>query len=697
MSIQFRPVGLPGPEYSPEEESQFRRSLETYLLDISSVVNDAESATNGLASSASKRESLIPVPSSVRFPFNPSAIGESPVALIDSNSIHYTGNPVLRIPDTVSSLDYIYGGSEGAKLTLVKVGSTNTVTVRESGTGNGSIKLVSTTVELSASLESLTLVCTDGVWVELANSIARTDSFNVKDYGATGDGVTNDTVAIQAALNAATASPPSVVLFPPGTYVVSTQLAVGSGTALTGYGATLFKAAGSTGHVIRGVTGAVDVKVMGLTINGNKAANTSGHGIAFVGTLLSSQRLLVADCTIINTYQSGIQITSCKEAKVVSNFIYDSARTGIEILNLCEDVSITGNHVKRSGSANVAIAGLHILVSNNVLEDAGENPLAPADNVTGYGETNKYFVVNNNVCKNGGNHGIHLGGNDHVISNNHVYNATNDGVFLGNPVGVADMITGFTISGNRTVDCRRGVDIVNCENGTVSGNSVSSSGQFGIYLRQCIGVSVDGNVFTGSVNNGIRATGTYDCVFSNNVVSNNLVQGIFLDPDAETGVLSSNNIISGNLVKDNGNAGIWIDATGLNNYVNGNYVLGNVSGVTPFPFQISGNTNDATENFTDYGTTRSVAAAAVVTLPSTSNSLVVTDPGGPTTITQIVNSRPGRIVSLLFNNAGTVVQDGTTTGNNIRLSSTFTVSANDTLVLMSHGAFGWYELSRSVN
>jgi parallel beta-helix repeat protein len=689
MGVQYRPVGLPGPEYSSEEESQFRRNLESYLIDVASAVNDSESAINGVASSASKRESLIPLSSSPGYPFNSSAIGESPVALIDSNSIHYTGNPILKIPDTVSNLDYIYGGSEGAKLTLVKVGSTNTVTVRESGTGNGSINLVGTTVELSASLESLTLISTGGVWVELANSVARTDPgniFNVKDYGATGDGVTNDTVAIQTALTAATAAPPSVVLFPPGTYVVSTQLSVGSGTTLQGYGATLFKAAGSTGHVIRVATGAVDAKVMGLTINGNKAANTSGHGIAFVGTLLSSQRLLVADCTIINTYQSGIQINSCKEAKVVSNFIYDSARTGIEILNSCEDVSITGNHVKRSGSANVAIAGLHILVSNNVLEDAGENPAAPADNVTGYGETNKYFVINNNVCKNGGNHGIHLGGNDHVISNNHVYNPTNDGVFLGNEGGVLDLITGFTISGNRTVDCRRGVNLVNCDKGTVSGNSISSSSEFGVYLDSCSDMAVTGNVIFGSTLKGIRLTDSVDSVFSDNVIKGNLQSGI------ESSGTCSNNVFSGNNIRGNTLTGIVLGAGESNNYVNGNSIFGN----TP-PLNVSSATTDATDNFTDATSSTSVAAAAVVTLPSTSDSLVVTDSSGPTTINEIVNSRPGRIISLLFNTAGTVVQDGTTSGNNIRLSSTFTVASGDTLVLMSHGVFGWYELSRSVN
>ena len=211
MGVQYRPVGLPGPEYSSEEESQFRRNLESYLIDVASAVNDSESAINGVASSASKRESLIPLSSSPGYPFDSSAIGESPVALIDSNSIHYTGNPILKIPDTVSNLDYIYGGSEGAKLTLVKVGSTNTVTVRESGTGNGSIKLVSTTAWLREDMDIITFVCTDGVWIELSKSISgefsNRTSASVLDFGALelygpdGQVLSDQSAKIQAAID----------------------------------------------------------------------------------------------------------------------------------------------------------------------------------------------------------------------------------------------------------------------------------------------------------------------------------------------------------------------------------------------------------------------------------------------------------------------------------------------------------------
>lgn len=48
----------------------------------------------------------------------------------------------------------------------------------------------------------------------------RVDLFNVLDFGATGGGVTDDTIAIQRAINAAVYNAPATVVFPKGTYLV---------------------------------------------------------------------------------------------------------------------------------------------------------------------------------------------------------------------------------------------------------------------------------------------------------------------------------------------------------------------------------------------------------------------------------------------------------------------------------------------
>jgi hypothetical protein len=51
------------------------------------------------------------------------------------------------------------------------------------------------------------------------------DYFNVRSFGAVGDGVTNDAAAIQAAINALPAGG-GIVYFPPGTYKVSTKISL---------------------------------------------------------------------------------------------------------------------------------------------------------------------------------------------------------------------------------------------------------------------------------------------------------------------------------------------------------------------------------------------------------------------------------------------------------------------------------------
>ena len=71
-----------------------------------------------------------------------------------------------------------------------------------------------------------------------SGSAAPLPSLNVKDYGATGDGSTDDTTAIQAAITAAALSP-GTVFFPAGNYVV-TGLTVPPGVRLQGVGGQQF-------------------------------------------------------------------------------------------------------------------------------------------------------------------------------------------------------------------------------------------------------------------------------------------------------------------------------------------------------------------------------------------------------------------------------------------------------------------------
>ena len=62
-----------------------------------------------------------------------------------------------------------------------------------------------------------------------ANAVDRNlfeDVIDVKDWGAVGDGVTDDAAAIQAALNAVDANVGGVVEFPPGRYIIGTAIEI---------------------------------------------------------------------------------------------------------------------------------------------------------------------------------------------------------------------------------------------------------------------------------------------------------------------------------------------------------------------------------------------------------------------------------------------------------------------------------------
>lgn len=103
---------------------------------------------------------------------------------------------------------------------------------------------VQTALALSLTLAALlapraTLAAYDASWYGSAAHPASSTAFrSVTDFGAVGDGVTDDTAAIQRAANhnvgATNAKAPAVVYFPPGTYLVSDTIVMWGYSELRG-------------------------------------------------------------------------------------------------------------------------------------------------------------------------------------------------------------------------------------------------------------------------------------------------------------------------------------------------------------------------------------------------------------------------------------------------------------------------------
>lgn len=113
----------------------------------------------------------------------------------------------------------------------------------------------------------------------------ETNLFNVKNYGAVGDDVTDDRLAIQAAINAAHNQGGGIVYFPAAIYRVQGSIAMYSSITLQGVAMEASILHFTTGTV-DGVTGSglssCGFKDIGLTGNGSGSSpGTNGCGINF--------------------------------------------------------------------------------------------------------------------------------------------------------------------------------------------------------------------------------------------------------------------------------------------------------------------------------------------------------------------------------------------------------------------------------
>lgn len=185
-------------------------------------------------------------------------------------------------------------------------------------------------------------VISNGVATNLQSAVAGVAGMfiNVKDptYGATGDGVTDDTTAVLAAISAASSAGGGLVFFPPGTYQVTQLNPSVSDVVLMG--------AGDEAAIIRGTsTTTFLLRFSDNTANASKRITGLGFTSSSVYDVLvdveESQTLHVDNCkfTCSNLLEAAIRrIDADGLAKInVSNCIFDDVIGDSAIQNLSDD------------------------------------------------------------------------------------------------------------------------------------------------------------------------------------------------------------------------------------------------------------------------------------------------------------------------------------------------------------------------
>lgn len=168
------------------------------------------------------------------------------------------------------------------------------------------------------------------IWARLTDLDTRTEIleadalFNPRTYGAVGNGAADDTVAIQAAVDACSAAGGGTVLMPPGVYRTTNTIALKSNVTLRGHGAgvTTILYAGVTNQVIRLNAGGTGAQVATLTANANR--NDQTITVSSTAGITAGTWLLLRDNSIpeaekptriageliyVSTVDSGTQIT----------------------------------------------------------------------------------------------------------------------------------------------------------------------------------------------------------------------------------------------------------------------------------------------------------------------------------------------------------------------------------------------------
>jgi hypothetical protein len=197
---------------------------------------------------------------------------------------------------------------------------------------------------------------------------------SVKSYGAAGNGVTDDTAAIQAAAKAAAAQGKQL-FFPPGTYAISHALTMASQETWTAAAGTATLVATKGNTIIDSVVTNND-HLIGLTLEG--ASNSSSTSAPLLVVYRATSFSLTGD-TITDTKGIGALFSDANNSSVQSSSFSNIGLDPTDLLSSNQAIAFTSD-LLAYGNSNV--------ISNSSFADIG------LDAISATGEKNFEAVCN---------------------------------------------------------------------------------------------------------------------------------------------------------------------------------------------------------------------------------------------------------------------------------------------------------------
>jgi len=355
---------------------------------------------------------------------------------------------------------------------------------------------------------------------------------NAKEFGARGDGATDDTQAIQDALNAGN------LFLPPGTYMVR-MISIPANRLLIGMGAgsiLKLKAGSPDFSNVLSIKDASQVLIRDIAIDGsgnNVASGEHSHNLF----IWNSKDVLVDNVILHDAQGDGISIGSDEngETRRITirncNF-YNRGRGGITIVGQgASDVFLTNNHIRLGTQVTTStshINGIHVELSSPVATHPTEN-IQILDNIVREGGISISTKQTDGQWRK-----VRIAGNEIDLSGSEAKH----GIWL---LETADFtITDNIITGNKDGN-QTGIRIhdtlpeANTGRGIINNNVITDLG--------------------GNDGNGIAITSDVPAVESRFLIQSNIIKNI-----ARRGILvntkSDNITISDNFIAETGRPGI---------------------------------------------------------------------------------------------------------------------------------------------
>jgi hypothetical protein len=435
----------------------------------------------------------------------------------------------------------------GGTVTSVTAGSGLATTPAAGITTSGSVSIatggivnsmVSNTAAIAATKLSFTQTGTGAVTETVQAKLE--EMISVYDFGATGDGVTNDTTAVQNAINEASARGGGTVVFPSGTFAC-TQLNVPSDVTLFGLGGVI-KTFGTIGYQIRLAANATNVGVLNIEFSSPGLDPAAGGG----------------NSAVINS--NGIN-TNCRfENNSFLNIPTNLGQRMSAILGDWDACRVAFNYCAQCGGDIYNFNSGYNVVVGNIALNGGDGGIA--FNNGAYGE-----IVGNRIYKcslgiGSGPQGTTANNFNFFTISGNTIDSCDYGINMGwfafagreGPTNVS--ITGNTITrcknfaisynGNSTVaGVAKYIDIVGNVfgfMGTADYDGTTNPNADGVVLDYCSEANCSDNIFHDIPNRGIRSVGSEGVTVTSNTFRNITGTAVFFDPGSTRFIISLNQI-----------------------------------------------------------------------------------------------------------------------------------------------------------